>query len=72
MADFLEESGACDEDMVRAVQPPAASHPKKRRPANMHEGIGVWCDPCACEAEPYWAELAPEFGINLSDYEDGS
>lgn len=42
--------------------------PKKR--ANMHEGIGVWCDCCSCEAEPYWAELAEEMGVDLSDYED--
>lgn len=46
----------------------SAAGRKKR--ANMHEGIGVWCDCCSCEAEPYWAELAEEMGVNLSDYED--
>lgn len=48
------------------AEPPAG---KKKR-ANMHEGIGVWCDCCSCEAEPYWAELADEMGVDLSDYED--
>ena len=39
---------------------------------SMHEGIAVWCDCCSCEAEPYWAEVAAELGIDLrSDYEDG-
>lgn len=47
--------------------PPPAT--KKKR-ANMHEGIGVWCDCCSCEAEPRWAELAEEMGVDLSDYED--
>jgi hypothetical protein len=37
----------------------------------MHEGIAVWCDCCSCEAEPYWAELAEEMGIELyNDHED--
>lgn len=48
---------------------PAPQAPGKKR-ANMHEGIGVWVDVCACEAEPYWAELADEMGVDLSDYED--
>ena len=48
-----------------------AVHPEGRKKrANMHEGIGVWCDCCSCEAEPYWAELADEMGVDLSDYED--
>ncbi|GAA5216964.1 hypothetical protein ACFSJ3_12965 [Corallincola platygyrae] len=42
----------------------------KRTGSNMHEGIGDWCDTCVCEAEPYWAEVADELGISLSDYED--
>ena len=38
---------------------------------SMHDGVQVWCDCCSCEAEPYWAELADEMGIDLgSDYED--
>jgi len=42
------------------------------RRLSMHEGIAVWCDCCSCEAEPYWAEVAAELGIDLgSDYEDG-
>lgn len=43
---------------------------KKRKCANMHEGIAVWCDCCSCEAEPYWAAVAEELGIDLGDYED--
>lgn len=48
----------------------AASSAARKKRANMHEGIGVWCDCCSCEAEPYWAELADEMGVDLSDYED--
>ena len=44
--------------------------PKKRKRANMHEGIAVWCDSCSCEAEPYWAAVAEELGLDLGDYED--
>lgn len=43
---------------------------KKRKHISMHEGIGVWADCCSCEAEPRWAALAEEMGIDLSDYED--
>ena len=43
---------------------------KKRKRANMHEGVAVWCDCCSCEAEPYWAAVAEEMGIDLGDYED--
>jgi hypothetical protein len=44
---------------------------RRRKPISMHEGIAVWCDCCSCEAEPYWAEIAEEMGIDLgSDYED--
>lgn len=39
---------------------------------SMHEGVGVWCDCCSCEIEPYWAEVAAEMGVELgSDYEEG-
>lgn len=48
--------------------PPAKRKAKKR--ANMHDGIGVWADCCSCEAEPRWAALAEEMGIDLDDYED--
>ena len=41
------------------------------RRLSMHEGIAVWCDCCTCEAEPYWAAVAAELGIDLgSDYGD--
>ena len=36
----------------------------------MHEGIGVWADCCACEAEPYWRELGEEMGVDFNEYED--
>ena len=43
---------------------------KRKKSLSMHDGIAVWCDCCSCEAEPYWAELADEMGIDLgSDYE---
>jgi len=43
----------------------------KKKSISMHDGIAVWCDCCSCKAEPYWAELAEEMGIDLdSDYED--
>ncbi len=49
---------------------PAAVAPR-RRSLSMHDGIAVWCDCCSCEAEPYWAALAEELGVDLgSDYED--
>lgn len=59
-----------NEKRLPAAQAFSASGREKR--VNMHEGIGVWCDCCSCEAEPYWAELANEMGVNLSDYEDES
>jgi hypothetical protein len=59
-------AAAIQDELVRQSEHPGGG--KKR--ANMHEGIGVWCDCCSCEAEPYWAELADEMGVNLSDYED--
>jgi hypothetical protein len=43
----------------------------RKKRANMHEGIAVWCDCCPCAAEPHWAEWAESVGIDLSDYEDG-
>lgn len=36
-----------------------------RKSISMHEGVPVWHDCCCCEAEPYWAELADEMGIDL-------
>ncbi len=53
--------------VASAKQPRAAG---KRASKSMHDGIAVWCDCCSCEAEPYWAELADELGVDLgSDYE---
>ena len=44
---------------------------RKKKRANMHDGIAVWCDCCSCEAEPYWVEVGKEMGIDMSnDYED--
>ena len=55
-----------------APQPVATPGKKrKRKSISMHDGVAVWCDCCSCEAEPYWAELAEELGVDLgSDYED--
>jgi hypothetical protein len=54
-------------DLPRDEMPDAAG-----RRLSMHDGIAVWCDCCSCEAEPYWAAVAEELGIDLrSDYEDG-
>lgn len=48
---------------------PAESQGTAATPAHksisMHEGVPVWHDCCCCEAEPYWAELAEEMGIDL-------
>jgi hypothetical protein len=42
-----------------------------RKGRSMHDGIAAWCDCCSCEAEPYWAAVAEELGIDLGgDYED--
>jgi|GEM_PF-1983398 len=31
---------------------------------SMHDGVTDRCDCCSCEAEPYWAEVAEELGID--------
>ena len=50
---------------------PTHSKGVRQKSISMHDGIAVWCDCCSCEAEPYWAELAEEMGIDLgSDYEE--
>ena len=41
---------------------------KKTGKISMHEGIGVWCDCCPCEAEPRWRDVAEDLHIDLSDY----
>ena len=41
---------------------------KKTGKISMHEGIGIWCDCCPCEAEPRWRDVAEELDIDLSDY----
>lgn len=38
----------------------------RKKSISMHEGVPVWHDCCCCEAEPYWAELAEEMGIDLN------
>lgn len=30
--------------------------PATAKPISMHEGVPIWQDVCACEAEPYWLE----------------
>jgi len=35
------------------------------KPISMHEGVPIWHDCCCCEAEPRWAALAEELGIDL-------
>lgn len=73
MIDSNIDNNPRDENVNRnaAVQPTAKhSDSKNKKSISMHDGIAVWCDCCSCEAEPYWAELAEEMGIDLgSDYE---
>jgi hypothetical protein len=67
MSQDAETRRAKGDDAAQA----AATAKGGRRPISMHEGIGVWCDCCSCEAEPYWVEIAQEMGMDLSsDYED--
>jgi hypothetical protein len=74
MIDSDIDQNTRDEDVSRdEVTQPTAKHSdrKKKKSLSMHDGIAVWCDCCSCEAEPYWAELAEEMGIDLgSDYEE--
>lgn len=67
MADPRIDAAARDEEDGRRA---AAADGKRKRRANMHDGIGVWCDCCSCEAEPRWVAVAEELGIDLGDYED--
>ncbi|HZW25969.1 MAG TPA: hypothetical protein VFF26_10845 [Gallionella sp.] len=62
--------GNAETSNTEGPREPAAPAAGKKKRANMHEGIAVWCDCCSCEAEPYWAELAEEMGMTFSDYED--
>jgi hypothetical protein len=63
----MQKRAAKEDDAAEA----AATAKGGRRSLSMHEGIGVWCDCCSCEAEPYWVEIAREMGMDLgSDYED--
>lgn len=66
------DADARDEDGKRHAsgRPTAAADGKRRKRVNMHDGIGVWCDCCSCEAEPRWVAVAEELGIDLGDYED--
>ncbi|MFO7955009.1 hypothetical protein [Thioalkalivibrio sp.] len=47
----------------KTSEPRMARAPRSR--LSMHEGVTVWCDCCSCEAEPYWAEVAGELGVDL-------
>jgi hypothetical protein len=38
----------------------------RKKSISMHDGVPVWHDCCCCEAEPYWAELAEEMGVDLN------
>ena len=72
--DSQADSDTCDEAGKREASTQRPAVPidiKKRKRANMHDGIAVWCDCCSCEAEPYWVAVAEELGIKLgSDYKD--
>ncbi|MEN8168099.1 MAG: hypothetical protein ABFR65_11565 [Pseudomonadota bacterium] len=61
-----------DEDQNRtpASLPTTSDNHKQGMSLSMHDGIAVWCDCCSCEAEPYWAALAEELGVDLSDHEE--
>lgn len=48
---------------------PDATKKPAEPPRSMHDRIATWCDCCTCEAEPRWAELADELGIDMSDRE---
>jgi len=50
-------------EVTVATQPPAD------KPRSMHDRVASWCDCCTCEAEPRWAALADQLGIDMSDYE---
>lgn len=66
----MNDSDAEPGSLEPEAKPDEQGRPKKKR-ANMHEGIAVWCDCCSCEAEPYWVEVGKEMGIDMSnDYED--
>ncbi|WP_019558564.1 hypothetical protein [Thioalkalivibrio sp. ALE12] len=47
----------------------AVAVPRSR--LSMHEGVTASCDCCSCEAEPYWAEVARELGIDPESAADG-
>lgn len=69
----VSEDGAADagfQQVSGAGETRQTGSARRRRSMSMHDGIAVWCDCCSCQAEPYWAELAEEMGIDLgSDYE---
>lgn len=55
---------------VREPQQHSSRTTQRRKRLSMHDGIAPWCDCCVCEAEPYWADVAKEMGIELSNYEE--
>ena len=75
MNESQADSGARDQEAEKrdasTGRPAIPADREKKKRANMHDGIAVWCDCCSCEAEPYWVAEAEEMGIDLgSDYED--
>jgi hypothetical protein len=71
--DSQADSAACAEARTLDASTQQAAAPletRRRKRVSMHDGIGVWCDCCSCEAEPRWVAVAEELGIDLSDYED--
>ena len=60
MTDPLGRTDAA-EDAADSRQPVTSA----KKPVSMHEDVPVWHDCCCCEAEPYWAAVADELGIDL-------
>ncbi|NNF96306.1 MAG: hypothetical protein HKM94_05195 [Halobacteria archaeon] len=71
MIDSQIDTNNSSDDQSSMQAKPKDADTKRKKSISMHDGIAVWCDCCSCEAEPYWAELAEEMGVDLgSDYEE--
>jgi len=58
------------DEQKRAESPAAEARPRpSQQRLSMHDGIGVWCDCCSCEAEPRWIEVGERLGVDMSDFE---
>ncbi|MCW8327776.1 hypothetical protein MD588_03065 [Photobacterium sp. SDRW27] len=55
---------------LKSARSQAAGSTDRNQRMSMHEGVAPWCDCCVCEAEPYWADVAEEMGISLSNFEE--